>query len=42
MTFSGFPAIVFQHEYDHLEGILYVSKLYPTLEGIDPVFPEED
>lgn len=24
---SGFNAIVFQHEYDHLDGILYIDKL---------------
>jgi len=24
---SGFPAIVFQHEYDHLNGILYVDRI---------------
>ena len=25
--FSGFPAIVIQHEYDHLQGILFIDKL---------------
>ena len=25
--FSGFPAIVFQHEFDHLQGVLYIDKL---------------
>lgn len=39
---KGYPATVFQHEYDHLEGVLYVSKLYPSLEGIKPLFEEED
>lgn len=24
---SGFPAIVFQHEYDHLDGILFTDKI---------------
>lgn len=24
---SGFPAIVFQHEYDHLDGILYLDRM---------------
>ena len=28
MTLEGYPAIVFQHEYDHLDGILYTSKMY--------------
>ncbi len=27
MEFSGFPAIVFQHECDHLEGKLYVDRI---------------
>lgn len=27
MTFSGFPATVFQHEFDHLDGTLYVDKI---------------
>ena len=29
MTLWGYPAIVFQHEYDHLDGILYTDKMYP-------------
>ena len=28
MELYGYPAIVFQHEYDHLDGILYTSKMY--------------
>lgn len=28
MTLFGYPAIVFQHEYDHLDGILYTDKMY--------------
>lgn len=27
-TLEGYPAIVFQHEYDHLDGIMYVDKMY--------------
>jgi peptide deformylase len=27
MEFTGFPAIVFQHECDHLEGKLYVDRI---------------
>ncbi len=27
ITLSGYPAIVFQHEYDHLNGILFTDKL---------------
>jgi len=26
MALSGFPARVFQHEYDHLEGILFIDR----------------
>ncbi len=26
-VFSGFPAVVVQHEYDHLDGILFVDRL---------------
>lgn len=46
MTLIGYPAIVFQHEYDHLDGILYTSKMYDP-KDLDPsIFPlytyEED
>ena len=27
LKLSGYPAIVFQHEYDHLDGILYYEKI---------------
>ncbi len=27
MTLSGYGAIVFQHEYDHLDGIIFTSKV---------------
>ncbi len=39
MTLVGYPAIVFQHEYDHLDGILYTDKMY-SLEEIkaEPLF----
>ncbi len=36
--FEGFDAIVFCHEYDHLEGVLYVDKA----ENIRPATAEED
>ena len=26
-TYTGFPARVIQHEYDHLEGILFVERI---------------
>ena len=43
MTLFGYPAIVFQHEYDHLDGILYTDKMY-SLDDIDcePLFTIED
>lgn len=31
-TLEGYPAIVFQHEYDHLDGILFTSKMYKDLD----------
>jgi peptide deformylase len=30
---KAFPAIVFQHEFDHLEGILFIDKAYKILKG---------
>lgn len=36
-TFTDYPSIVFQHEYDHLDGILYVSKLYDSLPDAKPL-----
>ena len=26
-TVSGFTAVIFQHEIDHLEGVLYIDRL---------------
>ena len=26
-TVSGFSAVIFQHEIDHLEGVLYIDRL---------------
>lgn len=43
LKLSGFPAIVFQHEYDHLLGILFVDKVKDALPGIEPVkFKDEE
>lgn len=28
-TFSGIPARVIQHEYDHIEGVLFTDRLHP-------------
>ena len=30
---SGFTAVIFQHEIDHLEGVLYIDKLVPDEES---------
>lgn len=38
---TDYPATVFQHEFDHLEGILFVSKLYDSLDNLKPLFPED-
>ncbi len=35
MHLEGYPAIVFQHEYDHLDGIMYVDKMYKE-KDLDP------
>ncbi len=38
---EGFPAIVYQHECDHLDGILYVDRLKdPTMFGFEPELQE--
>lgn len=44
LTLNGYVGIVFQHEFDHLNGILYVSKLFPELPNAIPAFsiPSEE
>lgn len=42
LKFSGLPAIVFQHEFDHLEGVLYVSKLYDELPEARPLIEQDE
>ena len=37
LRLRGFIAIVFQHELDHLDGILFPSKTYPNLENAKPI-----
>lgn len=32
-TVSGFTAVIFQHEIDHLEGVLYIDKVVPDEES---------
>ena len=39
MTLVGYPAIVFQHEYDHLDGILYTSKMFKIDKLDKDIFP---
>ncbi|MCM1130965.1 MAG: peptide deformylase [Roseburia sp.] len=39
LKLEGYPAIVFQHEYDHLDGILYTDKMYASKELDSNVFP---
>lgn len=38
LNLSGYIAIVFQHEFDHLEGVMFTEKLFPTLENGSPAF----
>lgn len=35
VKFNGFAAVVFQHEYDHLNGIMYTDRM--TKEGLEKV-----
>lgn len=45
LKLEGYPAIVFQHEYDHLDGIMYVDKMYKVSdldEGIEPLYTVEE
>ena len=39
MKLVGYPAIVFQHEYDHLDGIMYVDKMYKEKDLDESIFP---
>ena len=36
-TFSGYPAIVFQHEFDHLNGILFTDKVTNNVKDAEQV-----
>jgi peptide deformylase len=43
MKLSGYVSVVFQHEIDHLNGVLFVEKLFENIEDADPVvFPEPE
>ncbi|MFW6272442.1 MAG: peptide deformylase [bacterium] len=37
MKLSGYPAIVFQHEYDHLLGILFIDKIEESIPDVSPI-----
>ncbi len=38
MQLEGYPAIVFQHEYDHLDGIMFTDKLFKDLPNLEPLY----
>ena len=50
MTLDGFEARVFQHEYDHLDGVLYHDRMseevrgevQSTLDGFVAAYPGEE
>lgn len=37
LRLKGFASIVFQHELDHLNGVMFYEKVKSTLEGVSPV-----
>ena len=39
MNLVGYPAIVFQHEYDHLDGIMFVDKMYKIKDLDEKILP---
>ncbi|MDE7263998.1 MAG: peptide deformylase [Anaeroplasmataceae bacterium] len=45
LRLEGYPAIVFQHEYDHLDGILFTDKMFQVADldpSILPLYEETD
>jgi len=38
LELNGYIAIVFQHEYDHLDGIMFTTKLFDELPNAQPAF----
>lgn len=38
LRLNGYIGIVFQHEYDHLDGVLFIDKLFNEIEGSEPAF----
>ena len=41
LELEGYPAIVFQHEYDHLDGVLFTDKIYDKLDNAEPLYTIE-
>ena len=41
LKLDGYIGIVFQHEFDHLNGIMYTSKLFPAIPNAKPAFEFE-
>ncbi len=41
LELEGYPAIVFQHEYDHLDGVLFTDKIYDHLDNAEPLYTIE-
>ncbi len=39
---EGYVGIVFQHELDHLDGILFTTKLFPSIPNAKPAFELPD
>ncbi|MDR4968971.1 MAG: peptide deformylase, partial [Acholeplasmataceae bacterium] len=35
---EGYVGIVFQHEFDHINGIMYTTKLFKDLPNANPAF----
>lgn len=43
LKLSGYPAIVFQHEYDHLQGILFIDRVVGGMDdSVKPIVFAED
>ena len=43
LRLTGYVSVVFQHEIDHLNGVLFVDKLFEDIEDAEPiVFPEPE
>ena len=44
LNLEGYVGIVFQHELDHLDGILFTTKLFPSIPHAEPAFeiPESE